>query len=48
MINALKGQLKKKMKLTSSEINELIENVSVETKTIKTYCKYTRVYGQKL
>ena len=47
-MSALKGQLAKQMKISIYEINHLFDEFQAETKLIRMYCTYTRVYGKKL
>jgi len=47
-MSALKGQLAKQMKISINEINHLFDEFQAETKLIRMYCTYTRVYGKKL
>ncbi|RIA97741.1 S-adenosyl-L-methionine-dependent methyltransferase [Glomus cerebriforme] len=48
ILYGLKDILAKHMKLSNSEIIQLIDGFLEETKTYQMYCKYTRVYGRKI
>ncbi|RIA92119.1 S-adenosyl-L-methionine-dependent methyltransferase, partial [Glomus cerebriforme] len=48
LIGARKDNLMKQMNLSTSEFNQLFDEFIAETRIIRMYCNYTRIFGKKL